>query len=84
MKDEFIKLRVSADQRAAWQACANLDGLSLSAWPRRSADESVALARALSSRPTTFGAGERQSTKPRLLQRRGERCSRSGRRAVAE
>jgi hypothetical protein len=47
VKSELVKLRVSAEQRDAWQQEANRSGLSLSAWLRRSADETVALSRAL-------------------------------------
>ena len=40
-------MRLSAEQRAAYEAEAKRCGLSLSEWLRRSADESVALANAL-------------------------------------
>jgi len=47
VKDEVFKLRLSGEQRASYEAEANRAGLSLSEWLRRSADETVALARSL-------------------------------------
>jgi hypothetical protein len=37
-KSEGIGLRVSADQRARWEAAARRDGRSLSAWIARQCD----------------------------------------------
>ena len=42
-----FEVRLSAEQRAAYEAEAKRSGLSLSEWLRRSADEAVALANAL-------------------------------------
>ena len=36
-KDVTLKLRVSADEKAAWEAAASAAGLPLSAWLRRAA-----------------------------------------------
>jgi hypothetical protein len=47
MKDEFVKLRVSAQEREAWQRSAKVVGLSLSAYVRRCVDEAQALEHAL-------------------------------------
>jgi hypothetical protein len=47
VKDEFVKLRVSAEEREAWQRSANVVDLSLSAYVRRCVEESQALESAL-------------------------------------
>jgi hypothetical protein len=43
VKDGYVKLRVSAEEREAWQRSANVVGLSLSAYVRRCLEETQAL-----------------------------------------
>jgi hypothetical protein len=74
MKDQFVKLRVSAEERESWQRSANVVGLSLSAYVRRCVDEAQALENVL----------EAQVEQERVRQKRhrldSERVSRPQRR----
>lgn len=49
-KDDLIRFRISADRKAAWQACADAAGLSLSEWCR---DAAAAEARRVAARGTS-------------------------------
>jgi hypothetical protein len=47
VKDEFVKLRVTGEERDAWKRSANVAGLSLAAYVRRCVQQSQSLADAL-------------------------------------
>jgi hypothetical protein len=47
VKDEFVKLRVTGEERDAWKRSANVAGLSLAAYVRRCVQQSQSFADAL-------------------------------------